>query len=120
MSFDAPPPPPQFQPSNSSDDQTMIVLSHVLGIFFGFIPALIIMLTTKSSRVKANAIEALNFQISLIILYICGFLGIIVIVGIFVIIAAGVLSLVFPILAAIETSKGRDYRYPLSWRIIKG
>ena len=120
MSFNAPPPPPEFQ-SGSNNDQTMIILAHVLGIFFGFIPALIIMLTAgaNSPRVRQQAAEALNFQITMMIAGIASFLLVFVLIGLILLPVVGVLAFVFPIIAAVQVSQGVDYRYPIALRLVK-
>ena len=56
----------------TSDEKTMSMIAHAGGIFFGFLPALVVYLMKKdeSSFVKAEATEALNFQITLMIAYV--------------------------------------------------
>ena len=121
MSFNAPPPPPEFQSGSSSNDQTMIVLAHLGGLVLGFIPALVIMLTagTKSARVRAQAVEALNFQITLMIAAVIAFLLTVVVIGILLLPVLMVVGFVFPILAAVKVSNGQDYTYPLTLRLVK-
>jgi uncharacterized Tic20 family protein len=120
MSFNAPPPPPEFQQSSNSD-QTLSILAHVLGIFFWIIPSLVIMLTAGASSpsVRKQAVEALNFQITMTIAGIVSFLLLVVLVGLILLPIVAVLALVFPIIAAVQVSQGVDYRYPLSIRIVK-
>ncbi len=121
MSFNAPPPPPEFQSGSSSNDQTMIVLAHLGGIVLGFIPALVIMLTsgTKSARVRAQAVEALNFQITLLIASLIAGVLTLVLIGLLLLPIVMLAGLVFPILAAIKVSNGQDYTYPLALRLVK-
>ena len=104
----------------SSDDRTMALLSHLLGIFFGFLPSLIIWLIKKeeSTYVAQEAREALNFQITLLIGYvIAGALSIIVI-GIFLFPLLYIVNIIFSILGAMACSKGQGYRYPFAIRLI--
>ena len=121
MSFNAPPPPPEFQSGSSSNEQTMIILAHLGGIVLGFLPSLIIMLTTgaKSARVRAQAAEALNFQITLIIASVLSFLLSFVLIGFLLFPVVFVVGLVFPILAAIKVNAGQDYTYPFCIRLVK-
>ena len=104
----------------SKDDSTMAMLAHLLGIFFGFIPSLVIWLIKKddSAYVAQEAREALNFQITLIIGYaIAGALTFIVI-GVFLFPLIYILNIILCIVAAVASSKGQAYRYPFALRLI--
>ena len=91
------------------------LLAHVGGIFFGFVPALIIYVIYKDRDpfVRRHATQALNFQIIIAIAYIVSSILIFVIIGIFTFIAAGIASLVFSIMAAMAANKGEEYTYPM-------
>ncbi|MEY4323702.1 MAG: hypothetical protein RL410_1483 [Actinomycetota bacterium] len=99
----------------------MIILAHLGGLVLGFIPALVIMLTTgsTSARVRAQAVEALNFQITLLIAGLLSGLLTIVLIGLLLLPVVVVLGFVFPILAAVKVGQGLDYFYPLSLRLVK-
>lgn len=111
--------PPAASPS---DDKTMALLAHLLGIFTGFIGALVIYLVKKDSSpfVERHSREALNFQITVLIASLVALVLWIIVVGIFLSIAIGVANLVFCILATMAASKGQEYRYPFALRLIKG
>jgi uncharacterized protein len=118
----APAPVVHASSSASQDDKTMALLAHLLGIFTGFIGALIIWLVKKdqSPFVERHAREALNFQITMAIAFLaCGILFI-VLIGIFLLPIVGILDLVFCILATVAASKGQEYRYPFALRLVKG
>lgn len=102
----------------TSDEKTLAILSHVLTFVAGFIAPLIIYLIKKdeSSFVASHAKEALNFQITILIIIIGLF---ITIVGILLIWVIGILALVFVIMAALKAAEGKLYRYPFSLRLIK-
>jgi uncharacterized Tic20 family protein len=104
----------------SKDDCTMALLAHLLGIFFGFIPSLVIWLIKKddSPFVSLEAKEALNFQITLIIGYAIAFALTFVIIGAFLFPLLWILNVVFCIIAAVSSSKGQAYRYPFALRLI--
>ena len=100
----------------------MAMLSHLLGIFTGFLGPLIIWLIKKDSSpfVDDQGKESLNFQLTcLIAALICipliplfcigGLLGIVV----------QIFRIVFSIIGTIESNKGNAYRYPLTFRMIK-
>jgi len=90
-----------------------------------FVPplvALVMWLSRKADHpfIDDHGREAMNFQISLILIYLllvvvtlltCG-------VGVVLIIALGVLNVVALILAAIAANRGEIYRYPVCIRLI--
>ncbi len=110
-----------------SEEKNWALFSH-LGVFAGiFIPfgniltSLIIWQINKekSEFITDHAIEALNFKISMMIIYfICGLLCI-VLIGIPMIIAAFVVDVIFSIKGAIKASEGEYYDYPFNFRFIK-
>jgi len=91
------------------------LFSHLGGILFGFIPALVIYLIYKDrdSFIRRHAAQALNFQIIILIAYFVSFMLTFVLIGIPLLIAVGICWIVFPILAAVTANKGEDYTYPL-------
>ena len=101
MSATPPPPPPQ-QPYGGSapqlspaDEKLWATLVQVGGILFNWIPALIgyLVLKDRGPFVRAHTATALNFQITIFIAYVVGGILSIVVVGIFIIIAAWVLDM---------------------------
>ena len=113
--------PGAFPAVPTSDEKTMSLIAHAGGIFFGFIPALIIYLTkgTESPYVKEEAKEALNFQITLAIAYVVSTVLIIVLIGLVMMMAVWVVSVIFMIRAAMAVNNGNAYRYPVNIRLIK-
>jgi len=107
--------------AESPDAKTMAMLCHLLGIFTGFLGALIIWLVKKdqSPFVNQQGKEALNFQLTILIAYVVGGLTSCLVIGFFIIAAAYVVDLVFCILAAMTVNKGQPYRYPVCIRLIK-
>ena len=103
------------------DDCNLAMVGHLLGIFTGFVGALILWLVKRddSAFLADNLREALNFEISLCIATVIvefvsrGTLGKLL---------GGVLfitNVLFCIMAAREASDGRRYRYPYSLRLVK-
>lgn len=72
----------------------------------------------RSEFVAEEAKEALNFQLTLLILGLAGALLVVVLVGFGILLITTVMGIVLPILAAIRVGEGRAYRYPLTIRII--
>lgn len=112
---------PLFTPT--SDERTLAVLSHILAIVpgIGIFGPLVIYLVKKgeSDFVRENAKESLNFQITVIVGYIIGFILFLVIIGIFLVWILGILNLVLVIIATIRASENKIYRYPFNLRLIK-
>ncbi len=99
-----------------ADEKMWATLVHVGGIFFNFIPALIgyLIFKDRGPFVRAHTATALNFQLTLLLVYIVGWILVIVLIGIPILIAAGILALVFPIVAAVKANRGEWYVYPLT------
>lgn len=113
----------------TSEEQNLAMLAHLtggLGILLsglgGFIGPLVIWMLKKdeSAFVADQAKEALNFQITLLIIYAvtvvlaivtCGF-------GALLVVVPGILQVVFAIIASLSLSKGIPYRYPFCLRLV--
>lgn len=108
-------------PMNPSDEKLWAVLIHLGGIFFSFFPALIgyLVLKDRGPFVRAHTATALNFQLTLLIAYIVGGILTIVLIGIPILIAAGIIAIVFPIIAAVKAGNGQWYTYPLTITFVR-
>ena|SRR5437868_11596865 len=117
-----PPPGPQGypQPLAAEEERLWSMLSHLSFFIFGIIAPLIVMLTlgTRSAFVRQQAVEALNFHITVWIVGIVAGLSIFLIVGIILLPAVLITAAVFAIIAAIQSYQGVAYRYPISIRLI--
>src|ERR1700712_1509409 len=112
-----PPPPTGYttqQPMSPSDQRLWATLIHIGGIIFGFLPALIgyLVLKDRGEFILEHTKTALNFQLTILIAYVVGSILTFVLIGIFIIIAAGIIVLIFSIIAAIAANKGELYSYP--------
>ena len=132
-----PPPPPTVGPS--AEEKQWAMFAHLSALVGGiltsgwagsigcFIGPLVIWLVKKDTMpfVDDQGKEALNFNITvgivflaLLILSIVTFgIGLIVAVPLWIII--GIAWLVFTIIAAVKANNGERYRYPLTLRLIK-
>ena len=103
-----------------SDSNTIAALTWVGGIFFGFIPSLIVFLLKKDDPfVLEHAKEALNWSITVMIGYAIIAVLTVILVGFLGIFLLGLANVVFCIIAAITASKGEAYRLPYVLRLIK-
>lgn len=96
------------------------MLAQLGGIVFGFLPSLLILLILgeRSAFVKAQSREALNFQLTLLIASFVSALLVLILVGIVLLVALGILNLVLSIVAALANNRGEPYRYPFSIRMV--
>lgn len=120
----APPPgqaPAYGQPTQGglvspSDARMWSLLAHLGGIFFSFVPALVVYLIYKErdAFIRRHASQALNFQIILAIAYFVSSLLTVILIGIPMLFAAAIAALVFSILGAVAANRGDQYTYPLT------
>ncbi|TFC53325.1 DUF4870 domain-containing protein [Cryobacterium sp. TMT1-21] len=105
---------------NPADEKLWATLIHIGGILFNFLPALIgyIVLKDRGPFIRAHTATALNFQITLLIAYTVGGLLTIILVGFLILAAAGILNIVFGIMAALAANKGEYYTYPLTIKFV--
>jgi len=91
------------------------LFAHIGGIFFGFVPSLIIYVIYKDRDpfIRRHAAQALNFQIIVVIAYTLSWLLTALFVGFLLLPVVGIGVLVFSIMAAMAANKGEDYTYPL-------
>ena len=103
-----------------ANDRNIAVLTHLGGIFFSFVPGLIVWLLKKddSAYIGEQAREALNFQITVLIGYMLAWVLALVLVGFLLLPAIYLANLILSLVAAVKASKGEDFRYPLSLRLI--
>ncbi|MFP7760648.1 DUF4870 domain-containing protein [Marisediminicola sp. LYQ134] len=109
------------QPMSPADEKLWATLTHVGGIFFSFLPALIVYLVLKDRGpfVRQHSATALNFQLTMLIASFIGGILTVIVVGLFVLLAVAVVVIVFSIIAAIAANKGEAYAYPLTIPFLK-
>jgi uncharacterized protein len=110
------------------EDRQLLVITHLsqlldlITFIGGFIVPLIIWITQKDKvyGMDEHGKMILNFQISMFIYSIISIPLILLFgIGIFFLIAIGILVLIFPILNAIRVSNGERPEYPLSIQFLK-
>ena len=118
MTYPAAPQP--AAPLTPAEDIQWGSFAHLGGIL-GILPALIIWLIFKDRGPFTNSEgkEALNFQITLVIVEVVGWITLIAFIGLLILSAVYIVCLVFAIVAFLKAKDGVNYRYPLALRLIK-
>ena len=102
-----------------------IHVSALLGVFLHFpghlIPPLVIWLLKRdgSAELDAHGKEAVNFQISMLIYNVVAAVFCLILIGFVFLAVLWVLNAVLVIIAAIQASDGKFYRYPMTIRFIQ-
>ncbi len=109
----------------AQDDRTVAMLTHLSGIILGFIVPLVVWLINKDKAGKDFVIdqskEALNFNLTLLFVYIVLFVLTVITLGLAspLTFLLWVVSIVFFVLAGLAANRGERYRYPVAIRLIK-
>ncbi len=113
-------------PLSQSDERTWGMIAHLSGfvaayVALGLIGPAIVLATMgqRSDFVRRHAVEALNFNISVLIYAVVSGVLVFILVGIPMLIALGILYLVTVIQGAMAANRGEEYRYPLTIRFIR-
>lgn len=123
--------PPVPRPLSPQDEQTWAGAAHWSAFVAAFValaflgPLLVLMLKgNESAKVRAHAVESLNFQLSMLAYGVAAAilslvtLGLALIVVLPLALAAAVFWFVATLLGALRASEGAFYRYPLSIRFV--
>jgi uncharacterized Tic20 family protein len=107
-------------PLTETEDRQWASFAHLGGII-SFLPSLIIWLIFKDRGrfTDQEAKEALNFQITIAIIYAIGWILTIVVIGGLINLAAFVVSIIFSVMGFMKAKDGQAYRYPFALRLIK-
>ena len=114
--------------TSSRDVRTWNVLCHATALAGFFVPwaghilgPLIVWLAKRSDspEIDENGKESLNFQISMLIYNVIAGVLCLVLVGFIILVILHILNLVLVIVASIQASEGKFYRYPITIRLIK-
>jgi uncharacterized protein len=114
------PQPAAAAPLSEAEDKQWAGFAHLGGIL-GILPSLIIWLVFKDRGAKTNVEgkEALNFQITLLMAEIIGYILFVVVIGFIIVPAVYVVRIIFSIIGFTKVNGGESYRYPFALRLIK-
>jgi uncharacterized Tic20 family protein len=113
-------------PLTPQEERNWAVAAH-LGSFvaayvaLGFLAPLAVLLLAgrRSAFVRRHAVEALNFNLSVLIYAAISAVLIWVLIGIPMLVAVGLLYVVAVLFGTAAASRGEDYRYPLTIRLVR-
>lgn len=100
-------------------NNTLPILTHILGLLTGWLGPLIILLATSEEPARNHARMALNWQLSFVIYAGVSAVLALVVVGFFLLIAVSILDLVFCIMAAVKAERGELWKYPVTIPFLK-
>ncbi|ROS54556.1 DUF4870 domain-containing protein [Frigoribacterium sp. PhB24] len=109
------------QPMRPEDEKLWATLIHLGGIIFAFVPALVgyLVLKDRGPFIREHTRSALNFQITMAIVYVISAILAVIVIGGVLALVAGVLVIIFSIIAAVAANKGQWYKYPLTFEFVK-
>lgn len=89
-------------------------------VALSFLGPLVVLLVkgNESPYVRRQAVESLNFQLSILIYGIVSAVLIIVLIGLLMLAAVGIAWLVFTVIGSVRSARGEEYRYPLTIRLV--
>ncbi len=114
--------------TSSPNVRTWNVLCHATALAGFFVPwaghilgPLIVWLAKRndSPEIDEHGKESLNFQISMLIYNVIAGVLCLILIGFVILAILHILNLVLVIIASIQASEGKFYRYPLAIRLIK-
>jgi uncharacterized Tic20 family protein len=114
--------------TSSRDVRTWNVLCHATALAGFFVPwaghilgPLIVWLAKRSDspEIDEHGKESLNFQISMLIYNVIAGVLCLVLIGFIILAILHILNLVLVIVASVQASEGKFYRYPMTIRLIK-
>ena len=96
--------------------------SALIGAFvaMAFLGPLLVLLAkgNQSAYIRAQAVESLNFQLSMLIYIAVSAVLMLVLVGFLLLPIVGIAWLVFTIMGSVKSANGELYRYPLTIRMV--
>jgi uncharacterized Tic20 family protein len=104
------------------------VLAHALALVGFLVPVaghivgpLIVWLAKRedSPEIDAHGKESLNFQVSMLIYNVISGVLCLVLIGFLFLLILHILNVIFVIIASIQASEGKLFRYPFTIRLIK-
>lgn len=105
----------------AGDDVTWAMVAHGGGAITLFLAPLAVLLSRggRSPFVRGHAVQALNFQLVMMLAYLASWLLTYLLIGLFLLPLVFVGDIVLSVSAAMAVRHGRQVRYPLQLRLVK-
>ena len=89
-------------------------------VAMAFLGPLVVLLVkgNESAWVRRQAVESLNFQLSILIYAVISGALVLVLVGLVLLPLVGLMWLVLTVVGSVRAAAGEDYRYPLTIRMV--
>jgi uncharacterized Tic20 family protein len=118
--------PPGTTGTIAEKDRQLAVLMHLSSLVGYFVPLanlvipLVIWLVKKDESADIDAVgrEVVNFNLSMLLYAVIGFILTFVLIGVLVLAGLWIFGIVVTIIAAVRANDGWRYRYPLTIRFI--
>ncbi|WP_020098573.1 MULTISPECIES: DUF4870 domain-containing protein [unclassified Microbacterium] len=128
MTTPPPPQPPQppfgaytpVPPMRPEDEKLWATLTHLSGIFTGWVGPLVayLVLRDRGPFVRAHTAAALNFQLTMLIASIVGAILILIGIGLLILLVVYVLLIVIAIIGAVKANQGQWYNPLVTIRFV--
>lgn len=104
-----------------ADERLWGLCAHLSTFVLPIIGPLIVMLVQgeKSPFVRRHSVEALNFDLTLLIVVLVCIFSFFLVFPLFIAFGLAVAGFIFTILGAVAANNGQDYRYPINFRMVK-
>lgn len=100
--------------------KTLVTLAHLGFVLGAFIMPLAILLVEKDRPfVRHHAAEALNFQLTVLLVCVVSVPLMVIYVGFFTLLAAVVADVVLGLVGVYQANQGRWWRYPVNVRLVR-
>jgi uncharacterized Tic20 family protein len=120
-----PPHGPDGPPLDTSEERMWATLAHLGGLLavyppIGVLPCLLIFLTyrRRSTFVRDQALEAMNFQIAVLIAGVAARILAVLLIPGWTFVLVWIVSAICSVLGGVAANRGERYRYPWTFRFI--
>jgi uncharacterized protein len=105
----------------SQDEINLAVMMHIGGIFFKFIPSLIVYLVLSEGKpwLKEEAKEALNFELTFVIYYFIAGILVFVLIGIVLLPIIFVIEVILTVTGILSIYGGKKVHFPFIFRFLR-
>ena len=126
MEDELPQAPPPLQPAPSTapvigslDAASVAAVMHIAGMFFGFVPGLVVYLMKSDDPfLRHHSAQAINLHVTSLLGFLVAAVLIFVLIGFFLFFAIIFGALLVQVVAAMAAKRGEYYQIPLTLQIV--